>query len=39
MMTNIVDCDPADLRVGMDLEVTFRQETDEVTLPVFRPAA
>ncbi|MER3452581.1 MAG: hypothetical protein C4321_02485 [Chloroflexota bacterium] len=38
MMTNIVDCDPAALRVGMPVEVTFRDETDEVTLPVFRPA-
>jgi uncharacterized protein len=39
MMTNVVDCPFDELRVGMDLVVTFRQETDEVTLPVFRPAA
>jgi uncharacterized OB-fold protein len=38
MMTNVVDCDPADLAVGMELEVTYREETDDVTLPVFRPA-
>lgn len=38
MMTNVVDCDPADLVVGMPVEVTFRPETDDVTLPVFRPA-
>ena len=37
MMTNVVDCAFDDLRVGMPLQVTFRQETDEVTLPVFRP--
>ena len=37
MMTNVVDCPFEDLRVGMPLEVTFRQETDEITLPVFRP--
>lgn len=37
MMTNVVDCPPEDLRVGMALQVGFRQETDEVTLPVFRP--
>ena len=36
-MTNVVDCPFDQLRVGMDLEVTYRQETDEVTLPVFRP--
>jgi hypothetical protein len=38
MLTNIVDCEHADLAVGMALEVTFRQETDEFTFPVFRPA-
>lgn len=38
MMSNIVDCDVSELRVGMPLEVTFRKETDEITLPVFRPA-
>jgi uncharacterized protein len=39
MMTNVVDCDAADLRIGMDLEVTFAQRTDDVTLPLFRPLA
>jgi uncharacterized protein len=39
MMTNVVDCDAADLRIGMDLEVTFSQRTDDVTLPLFRPLA
>jgi uncharacterized OB-fold protein len=38
MMTNVVDCEFDALRVGMALEVTFRQETDDITLPVFRPA-
>lgn len=38
VMTNIVDCDPAELRIGMDLAVAFRVLTDEVTAPVFRPA-
>jgi hypothetical protein len=38
MMTNVVDCEFDELEIGMPLEVTFRQETDEVTLPVFRPA-
>jgi uncharacterized OB-fold protein len=37
-MTNVVDCDFDDLRVGMPLEVTFRAISDEVTIPVFRPA-
>jgi uncharacterized protein len=38
MMTNLVDYVEADLAVGMAVEVTFRRETDEITLPVFRPA-
>jgi uncharacterized OB-fold protein len=38
MMTNVVDCPFEQLRVGMPLEVTFRKETDEITVPVFRPA-
>jgi uncharacterized protein len=39
MMTNVVDCPFDQLRVGMELEVTYRQETEEITLPVFRPLA
>jgi hypothetical protein len=38
MMTNIVDCDPKDVRIGMDVEVVFDDVTDEVTLPKFKPA-
>jgi uncharacterized OB-fold protein len=38
MMTNVVDCPFEDLAMGVALEVTFREETDEITLPVFRPA-
>lgn len=37
LMTNVVDCDPSTVEVGMPVEVTFRRETDEITLPVFRP--
>ncbi len=38
MMSNIVDCPFDKLAMGMALEVTFREETDDITLPVFRPA-
>ena len=38
MVTNVVDCAEADLRVGMALEVTFRAVAPGVTLPQFRPA-
>jgi uncharacterized OB-fold protein len=37
MLTNLVDCSPEELRVGLPVEVTFRRMTDEVTLPLFRP--
>jgi uncharacterized OB-fold protein len=39
MVSNIVGCDPKDVRVGMPVQVTFEQATDEVTLPKFRPTA
>jgi uncharacterized OB-fold protein len=39
MSTQVIDCEAADLRIGMPLEVAFRRVTDDVTLPVFRPAA
>jgi len=39
VMTNIVDCELDDLRVGMPVEVTFREETDDVSLALFRPAS
>lgn len=37
MMTNVVDCDPKDVHIGMEVEVVFDDVTDEVTLPKFRP--
>jgi len=38
MMTNVEGCAEEDLEIGMPLIVDFRVETDEVTVPVFRPA-
>jgi len=37
LTTNIVDCDEADLAIGMPLEVAF-QAYEDVFLPVFRPS-
>ncbi len=37
MMTNIVDCSPEQVRIGMPVEVVFEDVTPEVTLPKFRP--
>jgi uncharacterized OB-fold protein len=37
MMTNVVNCKPEDVRIGMDVEVVFDDVTPEVTLPKFKP--
>ncbi|WP_262402586.1 OB-fold domain-containing protein [Actinomadura sp. CNU-125] len=38
LTTNAVECDPAELKLGMRMEVVFEQAED-VWLPLFRPAA
>jgi hypothetical protein len=35
--TNIVDCPADEIRIGMDVEVTFDAVTPQITLPKFRP--
>jgi uncharacterized OB-fold protein len=37
LMTNIVGCENKDIYIGMPVEVTFEDVTEEVTLPKFRP--
>ena len=37
VMTNLVDVDDVELRIGMPVEVTFVEQTDEFTLAMFRP--
>jgi hypothetical protein len=37
MMSNVIDVDPHDVFVGMDVEVVYDDVTDEVTLPKFKP--
>lgn len=39
MLTNVVGCPPAELTVGMPVEVMFEDRTPEVTLPKFRRRA
>jgi hypothetical protein len=38
MMSNIIECEPTDVRIGMPVEVAFDDVTEEVTLPKFKPA-
>jgi hypothetical protein len=37
MMTDIVDCDPAEVTVGQRVEVVFHKTEGEMALPRFRP--
>ena len=37
LMTNVVGTDPASLRVGMPVQVSYRDLTDEWAAPVFSP--
>ncbi len=39
LLTNIVDCPPEQVKIGMPVEVVFDDVTPEVTLPKFKPAA
>ena len=38
MLSNLVDVPPEAIEIGMPLVVTFREMSDEITLPYFRPA-
>ena len=38
MMSNIVDCEPSTVEIGMPVEVTFEDITEEITLPQFKPS-
>jgi uncharacterized OB-fold protein len=39
VLSNVVDCDPARLAVGMPVRVTFEDVTPEISIPRFTPAA
>lgn len=38
MMSNIVGCDPDTVEIGQSVNVTFEAWSDDITLPVFKPA-
>lgn len=39
MQSNIIDCDPETVKIGMAVEVTFRKATDDIFLPYFKPVS
>jgi len=36
ILSNVVDCPPEQMRIGMPVHVDFEKQSDSVTLPVFR---
>jgi uncharacterized OB-fold protein len=36
MISNLIDCPPSEIRIGMPVEVVFERLSDTVTLPKFR---
>ena len=39
MMTNIIDCPIEDVKIGMRVDIAYEDLTDQIALPVFRPAS
>ena len=39
MFTNIIECQPRDVSIGMPVEVTFVQANNQISVPYFKPAA
>jgi uncharacterized OB-fold protein len=37
MMSNIVECDPESVAIGMPVEVIFEKWSEDITVPQFRP--
>jgi uncharacterized OB-fold protein len=37
MLSNVVECDPKELKNGMELEIVFEEVSPEITLPKWRP--
>ena len=37
MQTNIIDCDPDSVEIGMQVQVAYKDVTDKITLPYFTP--
>ena len=37
MLTNIVNCEPEEVKVGMPVELTYVDATPEISIPLFQP--
>ena len=38
MFTNIIECKPQEVKIGMPVEVTFVRATNQISIPYFKPA-
>lgn len=38
MISNVVGCQPEDVKIGMKVEVIYEDATEEISLPKFKPA-
>jgi uncharacterized OB-fold protein len=38
LVSNVIDCDPDDVHIGMAVELSIENVDDEMKLPLFRPA-
>jgi uncharacterized OB-fold protein len=38
MHTNLIEIDPARISIGLAVEVVFDKRSDQISLPLFRPA-
>ena len=36
MISNLIDCDPKEIEIGMDVTVAFEEVNDEIPLPKFK---
>ena len=39
MLTNVVDCKPDEVKIGMAVEVTFEDVNEDIAIPRFKPIA
>ncbi len=39
MFSNVVGCDPFEVQIGMEVEVTFQRATRDISVPFFKPIA
>lgn len=39
LMSNVIHCEPDEVSIGMEVEVCFERLSEQISIPLFRPAA